>query len=334
MASKFRKCVPAASGWTRRKFVAVSSIAALAGNISRSSTAAESGAIAESRVAAVNFPSSYLFCAPRNSGIWVRVQMECRGCLTDLATGSTDEYVMGVMAKTGLSQDPRTDKPAPGYDYTIIFSKTHIFTKRSHSSAYLNNPTILDRKDFGDADWRLSRAPANLLRSSKDIRTALENWNRITAKTTFTSTDGGRQFTLEYPVKWADYSVKTDGFRVETGPVFLMNPDQSHSGVVPRFEEFQWAHFDYKSFESVRCLMEQPTSVLADVTFMPPAEDGRDHRATPQVTAAQVKEIESALYSGGEVSLPRETIGSLLSTDHYSRVTDFAVKHELYAFAD
>ena len=135
-------------------------------------------------------------------------------------------------------------------------------------------------------------------------------------------------------MKWADYSVKTEGFRVETGPVFLMNPDQSHAGVLPKFEEFQWAHFDYKSFESVRCLMEQPTSILADATFLPPAEDGRDHRATPQVTESQVKEIESALYSGSQVSLPRETIGSLLSTDHYSRVMDFAVKHELYSFAD
>jgi hypothetical protein len=322
------------SGWTRRGFVAASGIAAVAGNLSRTLAGAETDSALGNHVEAVDFPSSYLYCAPTNSGIWVRVQMECRGCLTNLATGETNEYVMGVMAKTGLSPDPRTGKLAPGYDYTIIFSKTHIFTKRSHSSAYLDNPTVLERKDFGDADRRFKRARAEPLRSAAEIRMALEKWRRITAKTVFTSADGDRQFTLEYPVKWADYSVKIAGFRVETGPVFLLNPDKLRAGTVPKFEDFQWAHLDYKSFDSVRCLMEQPTSILADATFMPPAEDGREIRQTPQLTEPAVKEIEDSLYTKDRASLPRKTIESLLSTDHYSRVANFVVKNELYALAD
>lgn len=214
------------------------------------------------------------------------------------------------MAKTGLGPIAGTDKMAPGYDYTIIFSKTHVFTKRSHSSAYLNNPTVLEHKNFGDANWRFRHVPAERLKSVADIRNAIESWRRMTAKTVFTSTDGKRQFSIEYPVKWADYSVKSADFRIETGPVFLMNPDKLRVGSTPAFEDFQWAHVDYHSFDRVRCILEQPTSILADATFTPPAEDGREHRASVALTDTQVKEIKGALFSGNHLSLPRASLES------------------------
>ncbi len=321
------------SRWTRRRFVAASGsgVAALLGHAAQPLAGAEGGSAVAGSTEAIDFPSSFLYCSPTNSGIWVRVQMECRGCLTDRASGKTSEYVMGVMAKTGLTPLADTGKMAPGYDYSIIFSKTHVFTKRSHSSAYLNNPTVLEHKDFGETSWRLHRAPAEPLRSAAEIRKAIENWRRMMARTVFTSADGARQFSIEYPVKWADYSLKADGFRVETGPVFLMNPDQVRVGLTPKFEDFQWAHFDYHTLDRVRCLLEQPTSILADATFTPPAEDGREHRSTVALTDDQVKDIRDALYSGSQLSLPRESLDSLLTTDHYSRANEVSVTNELYA---
>jgi hypothetical protein len=250
-----------------------------------------------------------------------------------LPSGAKDEYVMGVMAKTGLTPEARTGKLAPGYDYWIIFSKTHVFTKRSHSSAYLKNPTVLEHKDFGEANWRFRRVSAEPLRSAADVSTALKNWHRISAKTVFTSSDGARQFAVEYPVKWGDYSLKGEGFRVETGPLFLLDPNKQRAGHVPAFEDFQWAHVDFHSFDRARLLLEQETSLLADATFVPPAEDGRENRKNPGLSQAQVKEIEEALNSG-KISLPRATVSSLLSTEHYSRAIDVAVKNELYVLAD
>lgn len=319
-------------GCTRRSFLAASGAGAFMLHAPRASAAGvgEGGAPTE----AIDFPNSFLYCSPTNSGIWVRVQMECRGCLMDLVSGESNEYVLGVMAKTGLMPDPRTGQTAPGYDYWIIFSKTHVFTKRSHSSAYLNNPTVLEHKDFGEANWRLQRVSAEPLRTAAAIRDALARWRRMTAKTVFTSADGKRQFTVEYPVKWADYSQKSDGFRVETGPVFLLDPEKMRVEAVPKFEDFQWAHFDYHSFDAVRCILEQPTSILADATFTPPAEHGRESRTTAALTEAQVKEIQDALYSGNHVTLPRDTVSSLLSTDHYSRASNVSVSNELYALAD
>ena len=318
------------SGWTRRKFVAASGAAALIGPVTGKLARAKEGAVA-STTEAIDFPSSYLYCAPTKSGIWVRVQMECLGTLKDVANGESNEFVMGVMAKTGLVPVAGTRKMAPGYDYTIIFSKTHVFTKRSHSSAYLNNPTVLELKDFGEANWRFHRVAAEPLMSIADIRKAIESWRRMTAKTVFTSADGKRQFSIEYPVKWADYSLKTEGFRIETGPVFLMNPDKLRVGSTPAFEDFQWAHVDFHSFDRVRCLLEQPTSILADATFTPPAEDGREHRATVALTDTQIKEINDALFSGNHISLPRASLESLLTTDQYSRANDVSVSNELYA---
>jgi hypothetical protein len=223
---------------------------------------------------------------------------------------------------------------APGYDYWIIFSKTHVFTKRSHCSAYLNNPTVLEHKDFGDANWRLHRIPAEPLKSPVAVRQAIEGWHRMMAKTIFTSADGACEFTIEYPVKWADYSLTTEGFRVETGPVFLLDPDNPGAKDVPTFDDFQWAYIDFHAFDRARCLVEQPTSVLADATFVPPAEHGREKRQNPALTEAQVKEIWDALNTNDRISVPPETVSSLLSTDHHSRATDVSVRNVLYVLTD
>jgi hypothetical protein len=283
---------------------------------------------------AVRFPQSYLYCSPKTSGIWVRVQMECRVLVTDTATGQSDEYVLGVMAKTGLSKDAKSGVVAPGYDYSIIFSKDYVFTKRSHSSAYLNNPTLLTLEQFGEAKWHLHEAAVEPIDSAASLRAALEGWRQLTARTTFTSDDGKRAVTIEYPVKWADFNLDSSGFRVETGPVILLDPNQVQFGTPPLFADFQWAHFDYHTFDTVRCLMEQPTSLLADATFTPPNEDGREARETTALTPAQVATLRQALHSASESHLAPETIDHLLTTDHYSLAKEFDVKTEIYAFVD
>lgn len=256
--------------------------------------------------------------------------MECRAIVTDVASGRSDEYVLGVMAKTGLSTDPRTGGLAPGYDYSIIFSKDHVFTKRSHSSAYLNNPTVLTHEQFGLAKWHLQRVPAEPIQSAAELRSALEGWREITARTTFTSDDRARQVTIEYPVKWADFNLDTSGFRVETGPVFLLDPNRVEAGTPPKFSDFQWAHFDYRTFDKVRCLMEQPTSILADATFTPPEEDGREVRDTPGLTAAQIDGLRQAIHGKVDANLTPQTLDLLLSTDHYSIAKEFDVRTEMF----
>src|SRR4029079_1419751 len=111
--------------------------------------------------------------------------------------------------------------------------KDHVFTKRSNSSAYLNNPTVLTLDQFGEAKWHLQQVPVEPIKAAGAMRSALEQWRELTARTTFTSDDGARQFTIEYPVKWADFHLDSTGFRVETGPIFLLNPNDVRVGSPP-----------------------------------------------------------------------------------------------------
>lgn len=260
--------------------------------------------------------------------------MECRALVTNTANGATDDYVLGVMAKTGLSKDVKTGVVAPGYDYSIIFSKDRVFTKRSHSSAYLNNPTVLTLAQFGEAKWHLHEAVVERIETAAALRAALEGWRQLTARTTFTSDGGNCEYTIEYPVKWADFNLDSSGFRVETGPVILLDPNRVQVGTPPQFADFQWAHFDYHSFDKVRCLIERPTSVLADATFTPPNEDGREARETTALTAAQVDSLRQAIHSASDLQLAPKSIDHLLTTDHYSLAKEFNVRTEIYAFVD
>ena len=257
--------------------------------------------------------------------------MACRGRLTDLATGQTDEYVLGVMAKTGLTPDPNTGGRAPGYDYWIIFSRSHVFTKRSHTSAYFNNPTVLKHAEFGSADWRLKTVDAAAVTTGAGVRQALENWRELSATTTFTSSDGARQYSIDYPVRWADFMQKSDGFRVETGPVFLLDPDKQMVGQVPRFEDFRWAHLDYRSFDDVRLLIEQKTSILEGATFNPPNEHGRQDRENPGLTRAQLQQINERLFAEQGATLAPEQMRDLFSTDHYSGLEEIKAQTRIYS---
>jgi hypothetical protein len=317
--------------WTRRRFIAATGAAVVMGSAGRSQADTETQPTDARGVQAIHFPQSFLYCSPNDSGIWVRVQVECRGRLTDAATGKTDEYVLGVVAKTGLSPDPKTGGRAPGYDYSIIFSRTHVFTKRSHTSAYFNNPTVLKHAEFGTARWRLRRVQAEPLSSPSQVRQALEGWRELSATTTFTSEDGARRYSVDYPVKWADFMLNDNGFRVETGPVLMLDPDRLKVGDVPSFDDFQWAHFDYRSLDRVRCLLERKTSIFKGATFNPPEEHGRQFRENPALSADQLSRLRSLVFSEEHAPLPPEKMESLLSTDHYSAVEETEARTELYS---
>lgn len=280
---------------------------------------------------AFHFPQSFLHCSPTSSGIWVRIQVECRGRLIDTATGKADEYVLGVVAKTGLTTDPATGGRSPGYDYWVIFSKSHVFTKRTHTSAYFNNPTVLKHEDFGSAEWRLKSVPASPLNSPAQIHRALKDWRELSATTTFQSADGARRYTVDYPVKWADCSVQGDAFRVETGPIFLLDPDKLEVGQTPRFEDFQWAHVDYRSFERVRLLLERKTSIFEGATFSPPHEHGRQFRANPALSQEQLEQITSLVFSEKHAPLEPDRMRDLLSTDHYSAMKEVRAQTRLFS---
>jgi hypothetical protein len=319
------------AAYTRRGFLAASGAAVVMGASSLARAQGEEARATNADAEAIHFPRSFLHCSPTDSGIRVRVQMECRGRLVDAATGEADEYVLGVLAKTGLTPDPHTDGRSPGYDYVIIFSRSHVFTKRSHVSAYFNNPTVLNHEEFGSAQWRLRSVPAQALTTPADVQIALENWREMTASTTFTSADGARKFTIEYPVKWADCLHDGSGFRVETGPVFLLDPDKFQVGQVPKLEDFRWAHLDYRSFDRVRLLMEKQTSILEGATFSPPEEHHRQFRENPALTKVQLEQINGLLFAGDNIPLSPERMRGLLSTDHYSAIEETQVTTELYA---
>lgn len=314
---------------TRRTFLA--SLPAGAAMASTLATGRAARAAEDAAIQAIYFPLSFLHCTPTNSGLLVRVQAECVGRVIDHDTGRSDEYVMGVVARTGLTLDAAGNR-TPGYDYWIIFSDTHVFTRRAHASSYAANPTTLTHAQFGVARRRLHALAARELRHAADVRDALQRWLPLTAVTRFDSPDGRRSFEVEYPVKWADFGLDRDQFRVETGPVFLLDPAQQRAGTAPRFEDFQWAHLDYHDFEHVRCLLDVPTSIFTDATFTPPHEHGREARPHAALTTAQAQQIHDRLRHGWDAPLPPDKMDLLLSTDHYGEVADRAGRTRLFAF--
>jgi hypothetical protein len=115
-----------------------------------------------------------------------------------------------------------------------------------------------------------------------------------------------------------DCGVEKSQYRVETGPVVLLDPEKNKPGAPAVLEDFQWAYLDFHGPETVRCLLDRPTQLLSEATFFPPKEDKRESRPNPALTAAQAEAIDKRLYGDWQSPVPPEALRELLSTDHYS----------------
>jgi len=275
-----------------------------------------------------DFQNSYLHCQPTGTGIWVRVSLECIAEAFDVASGRTDRYFLSVKAQTGLGETGTSGRLYPGYEYWMIFAKDRVLMKRLHTSSYLNNPSVVPSTEFGPHAAHLQTRSARRLTSHAEIASALRGWRTLTARTTFLSRDRKTAYRVEYPVKWADINDERKAFRVETGPVLLLDADKIEVGVCPQFEDFKWAHLDYHSFDSVRCLIERPTDILQDATYQPPAATPRQ---TAAITREQVEEIRRRLWQSGPPPLAGEALHRLLQTDRYSDAVNLPCSTELYA---
>lgn len=275
-----------------------------------------------------DFARSYCYYIPRGHTIWVRIQAECRCEVIDRRTGRADEYILGVRTQTGLRTTPPSDTLDPGYDFWMIFSRRHIFVRRGHTSAYNRNPTRVPVEDFVTTGWHCEPTSATPLTTPAAVLDALQAWRPIVARTVFTSADGAYDYAIEYPVKWADADGANDAFRVETGPVVLLDPDRVRVDTPPEFDDFRWAYLDYHSFDAVRHFVERPTSIFSGATYQ--SSPGTPRR-NPALSAEQVAQIEARLYADWDGPLPAENLRQLLETDHYSAVEYRAVETRLFA---
>ncbi|MSO21688.1 MAG: hypothetical protein EXQ58_00230 [Acidobacteria bacterium] len=276
---------------------------------------------------ATDFSRSFSYYIPKKENIWVRIQIECRCQVFDRAAGTSDEYLLSVRTQTGLRTKPPSDKLDPGYDFWMIFSKRHVFIKRVHVSSYNDNPTRIAVDQFAASGWHLQPCSVTELRSGTEIRKALQAWRPVVARSEFVSTDGRRGYVIEYPVKWADGNPDST-FRVETGPVVLLDPERVQVGRSPEFAEFQWAYLDYHSFDQVRCFLERPTSILSGATYQ---SSPATPRRNPALSDEQVAQIEGRLHSGWNPPIPAESLRKLLETDHYSAIEHRKTATTLYA---
>ncbi len=276
---------------------------------------------------ATDFSRSFCYYIPKNQEILVRIQIECRCQVFDRSSGQSDEYFLTVRTQTGLRTDPPSDHLDPGYDFWMIFSGKHVLIRRVHTSSYNLNPSRPGVDRFHASGWRLQPSPARLLSSGKEIRQAVQSWRPLVAVSQFVGEDPSRGYRIEYPVKWADGN-PDDTFRVETGPVVLLDPDRTEVGRSLEFDDFQWAYLDYRSFDRVRCFLEQPTSILSGATYRPPDHLPRRH---PVLTGEQVSRIRKRLFSGWKPPLPFDQLRKLFQTDHHSAVDHRPVSTTLYA---
>ena len=278
---------------------------------------------------ATDFFRSCCHYVPNVEDTWrVRIQLECRAELIDANTGVKDEYLLGVRTQTGAWQDP---PQMPGYDFWMIFSKRRIYMKRVQASSFLrvSSHAEHDSDKFIESGWRLLPVEATPLRTAEEIRDALTAWRPIVAKTVFKSTDGSRHYAIEHPVKWAEADTEGGEFRVQTGPVILLDPDRIEVGEAPQFDDFQWAYLDFHDFETVRCLIERPTSVLTSTANQ--GSLGNLPGRNPILNAEQVAQIENRLCTGWEPPLPAETVKELFQTNHHSAAEHRDAATSLYA---
>ncbi|MFB3904602.1 MAG: hypothetical protein ACE15E_14225 [Acidobacteriota bacterium] len=275
-----------------------------------------------------DFRCSYLHCRPTGSGIWVRVQLECISQAFDTVSGKSDDYYLSVKAQTGLGATGIPGRRHPGYEYWMIFSKTRVLMKRLHTSSYLSDPSTVLSSEFGPNAARIQARPGRALRNYAEVETALKGWQSLTARTTFLSRDRKKGYRVEYPVKWADVNEERKAFRVETGPVLLLDPEKVHAGAPVKFEDFQWAHLDYHSFDSVRCLIERPTDILSDAGYQLPASTPSQTR---HITPEQLAAIEKRFFEGWNPPVGVEGLRKMLQTDRYSDAVDRACQTELFA---
>jgi len=280
-----------------------------------------------SATTATDFARSFLYYVPRSTSLWVRIQIECRCQIIDVASGAADEYVLGVRTQTGLRTEPPSEHLDPGYDFWLIFSRRSIFIRRVHPSWYNDNSSRVPVGEFVESGWRLEPCPAAPLRTGAEIEAALRAWRVVVARTEFASRDRARRYIIDYPVKWADGN--PDGtFRVETGPVLMLDPDRIQVGNLLQLTDFRWAYLDYRSFDQVRCLLERPTSILTGSTYKASAFSPRRN---PALTTEQVARIEERLYQGWTPPIPAEALRQLFQTDHYSETVKLAARTTLYA---
>ena len=260
---------------------------------------------------AIDFSRSFCYYDADHGQLWVRVNVECRCEVFDRSTGASDEYLLSVRTQTGLRTDPLSDVADPGYDFWFIFSKRHVYIRRTLASSYGDSSSRVPIERFAPSPgWHVHRAPATPLTSGAELRDALRSWHSVVARSEFLAADGVHGYRIEYPVKWADGN--PDGsFRVETGPVVLLDPESARVGTIPKLDDFQWAYLDYRSKESTKIFLERPTPVLAGTLWAEP------QIRNPNLTPEQRTAIEDRLFKGWKPPIPMEALKKVFEKNHY-----------------
>lgn len=271
---------------------------------------------------AIDFSRSFCFHDYREGKVWVRVNIECRCEILDHSTGASDEYLLSVRTQTGLRTDPHSDLQDPGYDFWYIFSKSYVYIRRTLASSYGDFSSRQPTKNLQSPGWHIHRAPATSLTSGAELRDALRSCHPVVARTEFLADDGVHGCKVEYPIKWADGN--PDGsFRVETGPVLLLDPAHARVGTSPDLSDFQWAYLDYCSTHSTKVFLERPTPVISGTMWA----DGPIQR--PVLSPDQRTVIENRLFTGWEPPIPVDTLKRVFERDHYSTAERREMKTEL-----
>ena len=308
---------------SRRTFL--STLAAGSVLLPSSLQAAAAGKTESKATEVIDFSRSFIHYVPRTEPIWVRIQLECCCEIVDRVSGLRDRYLLGVRTQTGLRTMPPSDVLDPGYDFWMIFSEKNTYIRRTHASSASNHPSVLPDGTFVERGWHLEPAKAKQLPNGQAIRGALRGWQRVVARTELESNDGSRACVIEYPVKWADGN--DDGtFRVETGPVLLLDANRNKVGQAAEFDDFRWAYLDYRSFDKARLFLERPTSILSGT-----AHKGVNGNQAPALTLKQIEQIERRIFTDWESPVPEEHLRKVFKTDHFSDVNRRGVKTTLFA---
>jgi hypothetical protein len=177
-----------------------------------------------------------------------RIQLDCRCQITELATGASQEFVLGASCKTervGVESGIWTE---PNADFVPIFSRDRFLTIKTFDHADRGVPyypasrgmqssrqsgTIADA-GFDSVRIDLVSVPAEELESAARINEAILANAPIVAQTEVWNER--YRAVLEYPAKTINANERDGIYQTDTGPVIFPDLTAEPASLIERFE--------------------------------------------------------------------------------------------------
>jgi hypothetical protein len=203
----------------------------------------------------------------------VRISLECRTQITELATNLTTEFVLGASCKAEQVWVAENIWHQPNADFCVIAAREAFMAVKRWDKAdkgVLRYPPTRGvqperqledpREAFDRFSINIALRPGRIISAIDDILEVLASNAPVAAHTEYEVP--GYRVLIEYPVKTANFSERERYYQVDTGPVLLPDFAGSHATMIERLRLAYVAHNcpDWAEF-----IVNVPTRLTDDI---------------------------------------------------------------------